>query len=165
MRAYGVQRPCVRCSMTRRSRAKHIEVDAHVFACSRAGHTHFEGMMWTMARFIYVLSCLHRGPKCLHATVAWFSSLANNIGCTAPYGHTGGTRLGRKILDLRGLWGPRRPGNPSKRWGASPPPFPLVSRPPGAAQTPKIQDFPSQSGPFAWHFALRYCLCCTSPLH
>jgi len=35
----------------------------------------------------------------------------------------GGGRLRRKTLDCRGLGGPRRPRNPSKRRGAKPPPF------------------------------------------
>ena len=36
---------------------------------------------------------------------------------------TGGGRLRGKILDFRGLGGPGRPGNPSRRRGASPPTF------------------------------------------
>ena len=41
--------------------------------------------------------------------------------------HEGGTNRGAtlrgKILDFRGLGGPERPGNPSKRWGAKLPTF------------------------------------------
>ena len=36
---------------------------------------------------------------------------------------TGVARLRGKILDFPGLGGPRRPGNPSKMWGVSPPTF------------------------------------------
>ena len=62
-------------------------------------------------------------------------------------GTNGGARLRGKILDFRGLGSPGRPGNPSKRWGAKLPHlFEGFPGRPGPAQTPTIQDFPSQSG-------------------
>ncbi len=39
------------------------------------------------------------------------------------------------------LWGSGRRGTLPKGGGRSPPPFGRVSRPPGAAQTPKVDDF------------------------
>jgi len=43
---------------------------------------------------------------------------------------------------------PGRPGKLPQSWGASPPPFWRVSRLPGAAQTPKIDDFRSGKEPY-----------------
>jgi hypothetical protein len=44
-------------------------------------------------------------------------------------------RLRQQIVDLEGLSGPGRPGNPSKRWeGEAHHLFSRVTRPPGAAQ-------------------------------
>ena len=56
-------------------------------------------------------------------------------------------KLRREILHL-GVWA--IPGNREpfkKAVGFAPPTFLRGSRPPGADQTPKIQDFPSQYGP------------------
>jgi len=80
-----------------------------------------------------------RGPAGLGPRSSVMSFICLHMGVALTRGARG------KILDFRGLGGPGRPENPSKRW-AKPPTF-LRGFPPGAAQIPKIQGFPSQSGP------------------